>query len=331
MIARRSVWSNPEVVALAQRFVPAADEVSRLQRGKDAEARLFQSISEMGHYGGRTVPTNTRQGTYALTAGGEFLASINHNDPARMADMLRRALAAWDALPTERRRMADDPDPLAASSARMERFYPEDGLALRVYARDLPREKIPADWRANAWNTDTFWLRKDEVESMAPPEPKTGASYTLPRFFVERLARLSFVDSVRGQTMPYEAADLQKAEIRARVAQVRNGVATLRLEGSTLATAKGRWAVEGFRDMNSPADQTRGMDLKVLGRAEFDLKGKRFARLELVAAGLRWGATQYNGRADDRDPAPIGFVVEPAGKDRADRVAPAFIWMYGWR
>ena len=58
-----------------QRFVPAADEVWHLQNRKDAECRLFQAIAEQGHYAGRSRPSTTRQGIYACTPSGRFLAS----------------------------------------------------------------------------------------------------------------------------------------------------------------------------------------------------------------------------------------------------------------
>ena len=95
MIARRSVWSDPRVVALVKNFVPVADEVHRLQTVKDPEGLLFQKIAEQGHYAGFGPPkhTGTRQGTYAAAPSGILLASINSNDPARMAEMLEKALA----------------------------------------------------------------------------------------------------------------------------------------------------------------------------------------------------------------------------------------------
>ena len=81
MRARQSVWSDPKVKELMASFVAVADEVGRLQRGTDAESKLFQGFCEQGHYGGRTQPTNTRQGIYAIAPSGRFLASINSTNP----------------------------------------------------------------------------------------------------------------------------------------------------------------------------------------------------------------------------------------------------------
>ena len=71
MAGRRSVWSDPRIQSLARKFVLAADEVYRLQTGKDRECRWFQAMVQQKRPGG------TRQGIYVATAGGRLLASIN--------------------------------------------------------------------------------------------------------------------------------------------------------------------------------------------------------------------------------------------------------------
>ena len=65
---------------------------------------------------------------------------------------------------------------------------------------------------------------------------------------------------------------------------------------------------------------------KLVGRARYDIESSRFTHFELVALGTRWGGTQYNGRADDLDPAPMG-VAFTISKSKL-RVAPASIWKY---
>ena len=140
MIARQSVWTDSEVRELIAKFIPAADEVGRLQSGRDAECRLFRKIAERGHYGGRTQPSRTRQGTYAITADGTFLASWNNTDPRIVAGKLREALQNWDRLKAEGRKFLGD-DPLEiAQLDRADRFFPEGGLVLKVNTRDLPRD-----------------------------------------------------------------------------------------------------------------------------------------------------------------------------------------------
>lgn len=280
---------------------------------------------EKGHYGGRTQPTDTRQGTYMLTAAGEFLASVNTNSPEQMALTMREALRKWEVLESDRRIPGQPINP--ATIDRFERKFPFDGLAVRVLVRDLPRSERPSDWRADAWNRDYAWFSADEVRGMIPPA-KIGAEAATPAEAIKRLARLHFVDTARGQSPPFQPQAIEKASLTARVVAIAGEIATLRLEGLVRSVEKGRWSVAGFRDMQAPAERERGIELKLLGRAT--ARGKRFLTFEIVAIGVRWGATQYNGRADDQGVSPIGFLLTRIEGRPEERIAPANWWAYGW-
>jgi hypothetical protein len=330
-------------VELTQSFIPAADEVYRLQSGRDAECRLFQKFAEQGHYGGRTVPSNTRQGTYAVTPSGVFLASLNSNDPEAVAGMLRRALDKWKTLTREQRLSAESAAPAPADLSRAERFYPADGLALQVHSRDLPREGAAAQqaaqpasqergaWRGQAWNNDFAWFTKAEARSFLPDTVTVGGRREVPEALVRRVVRLHIVDNVRGQTEGFADRDVEKARLSTTVESVAGDLATLKLEGETRTHVEGVWSIAGYRDMGRPTPQERGIETKLFGRAKYDLKKERFTAFEMVAVGNRWGATQYNGRTNDRDLAPIGFAFTLAGDRPAERVAPAHFQAYGWR
>lgn len=205
---------------------------------------------------------------------------------------------------------------------RREWSYPVGGMVLRVFTRDLPRDPPVDSPRAKSWNQDYAWFKKEEVAGFAP-EARVGATCTIPRIIVTRIARTSLVDNVRGQTWPYDAKDIQMAELNATVTAVEGGKLTLKLEGATRCVAKGRWSVSGFHDDGRPSEQERGVETKVLGSAVFDPAHGRFTRFDLVAVGSRWGSTQYNGRSRDRGPAPFGASIELAGDTPAERVAPA--------
>jgi hypothetical protein len=306
-----------------------ADEVHRLQRGQDAECNLFQKVAEQGHYGGRKYPTDTRQGTYTATPSGILLASVNTNDPRRMEQMLKSALEKWKTIPREERILKESPENQPTN--RTERFYPQGGLVLKVISRDLPRENVKADWRANAWNQDFAWFKKEEARQFLPEQPKRNETYTVPASFVQRLARSHFVDNVRGQTSSYPENAVEKAVMNATVQRVQGQVVTLKLQGETRTVLKGTWPVRGYEDMTKPTPQERGMELSLLGSAKYDLKLERFVEFELLAVGKRWGGTQYNGRGDDLASAPIGFVMQLAGHTPAERVAPEHFWSYGWQ
>jgi hypothetical protein len=329
VIARQSVWTDPEVKELAAKFIPAADEVGRLQSGGDAECQLFRKIAEQGHYAGRTRPSRTRQGTYATTADGTFLASWNKNDPRIVARKLREALKNWDRLKAKGRKFLGE-DPLEiAQLNRADRFFPEGGLVLKVNTRDLPRDPPQQGRWADAWNQDFVWFTKDEAEQFLARKIGPGRTRKVPRALVERLARFHFLDNVRGQTPPYPACAIEDATLTSRVTAVDCDVVSLRLKGRTKAVQKGDWSIRCFEDMNRPSGQERGLEMKLLGRARFDRKQGRFVGLEVVAVGTRWGGTQYNCRDNDLAPAPFGAVLSLAGASRAERVAPEHFRGYG--
>lgn len=286
---------------------------------------------EQGHYAGRTVPTDTRQGTYATAPSGVMLASINTNDPAAMAGMLRLALNKWNSMPPTERMLTFDPASKKGEIRRPENSYPEDGLVIRVFSRDLPRDKKVEDWRAGAWNQDYAWFTKDELRSMLPAKIAPGEKARVPGALSYRLARLNFVDNVRGQTLAYDDQHIKTALLETEVLRRSGGIVTVRIRGATKAERDGEWAIAGFRDMNAPSRQKLGMSLKLYGTAQYDTVKNRFTSFEVVALGTRYGATQYNGRQDDLEPSPIGFFLTQAGTSAVEHVAPSFFWAYGWR
>jgi hypothetical protein len=329
VIARQSVWSDPEVKALAGQLIPAADEVGRLQSGGDAECRLFQKIAEQGHFAGRTTPSRTRQGTYATTADGTLLASWNSNDPRLVFHKLREALETWDRIKAEGVRFPREGPLNSAVLTRADRSYPKRGLVLKVNTRDLPRDPPENGQWTHAWNQDFAWFSKEEAGQFLPGEVEPDRPRDVPRIVVERLVRFHLLDNVRGQTPPFPVHAIENASLSSRVTTVNGEVVCLRLDGRTRAVQKGKWPIHGFEDMNQPSDQERGVEMKLLGSARFDQKQARFVGFELVALGTRWGGTQYNCRGDDLAPAPIGAVLSLAGESRTDRVAPEHFRGYG--
>lgn len=270
----------------------------------------------------RGVP-NTKQGIYAVSPSGVFLASTNTIDADPMADMLRKALDKWKTLSKQERLLSEDPS--QAKLDRSENRYPKDGLALKVVSRDMPRTGVPNDWRANAWNIDYAWFRKEEMASMLPKDWSKGASVAWPEALAKRLVRFHLLDNVRGQTDAYEDKDVVEAALKTEVTKVAKGVVTLRFEGSTKASTTSKWPGA------DPDPQTRGLGTRILGSATYDPQKGRFTAFELVAVGTRWGASRFNFREDDRKVAPIGFVLSMAADKPAERVPPAFIFSYGWQ
>jgi len=317
------------VRALAARFVPCADEVFRLHKRAGVECDFFRGFCDEGHYGSRGADA-TRQGIYAVTPSGRLLASVNTTDPKRMVAMLELALAHWEGLGEGERYLDPAPAGDAFRAQRGEAQYPEEGLVLRSFVRDLPRPGQPVadDWRGKAWNTDLAWYSKAEARRFLPAEPKKGDTHTVPANEFERLVRFTFVDSVRGQTLPFAPGHVKEAKLVAEVVAVKGSRVELRFRGSVHTEASGDWSVGGLNDADR-APQKRGFRGTVGGAAVYDLEAERFMSFRIVASGTRWGGTRFNFRQDDLEPAPIGFVVDLAGDTPADTVAPAFWYAYG--
>jgi len=305
-------------VELAKEFVPCVDEVWRLQNRQDPDCRHFQRYMEEGHM--RGVP-NTKQGIYAATPSGMFLASTNTLDGGQMAEMLRRALERWKTISKKDRLLAEDPT--QSRIDRSEGRYPKDGLVLKVYSRDLQRDDLPNDWTGAAWNLDFAWFRREETRSLLPAGLTKGAKVDWPEALAKRLARFHLLDNVRGQTDAYEDGQIVEARVTTEVVKVAKGVVTVRFSGATRASTTGRWP-------EPPDPATRGLGTKIMGTAAYDPAKEKFTAFELVASGTRWGMTRFNFRETDRKPGPIGFVLTLAADAPQERAAPAFFGQYRW-
>lgn len=309
MAARAAAFSDPDVGALlASAFVPVAENCTHLQRQQDAEGDLFRLIAEQGHYAGRLVPTDTRQGMYACTPDGVLLVSCNVHGADQLMPVLRQALERW-----ERRRGVAAPSDTGATDRRFGWTPPPGGLVLRVWSRDLPRDPAqdtrPDDWRKRAVNLDHAWFTAEEARALVPADPALGAEADWPDPLMRRLVRYHCIDNVRGEPPMWRPEEVGSATVRCRVVE-RDG-ARIRLDVNGAAALRGTsWGSEDAS--RQPRSSERGTDLAIAGTLVFDTAAGRFVRFHLTASGQRWGATQYNSRHDDPGPAPIGFAFEQA-------------------
>jgi hypothetical protein len=307
------------VQRLVAEYVPAADASDRIQAKSchDDDSLLFRK------FGGRRTMPSTRacdglgQGQYAVTPSGELLASSATADPKEVVAMLREGLAKWRQMPKEKRLLEKPPDPTAAAAWRKyDRFYPADGLVLRSVCKDLPRTDIPEHLRG-AWNQDLAWFRKAEARSFLPADPVVGAKILVPRPVVERLARFSFVDSVRALNYNSFAADtVENLVLWSEVAGREGDRVGLRFHGQTRCA--------------KPDPDGYGYEARLLGEATFDLAAGRFTSFELVALGPRWGKGNCNLRHDDPGPAGMAVLLTLTSDTPADRIPPTHVGRYGW-
>lgn len=316
------MWSDPRLIKLADKFVPAADEVWHLQRGSDTECRLFQSMAEVGHYGHKP---GTRQGIYVCTPAGLLLASINSLSADAVYATLKTGLDKWEQLPdfvrTQSPAVAIEPE------HRWEASYPDSGLVLVSANRDL----LPGDEQMSAcgdrWNRDHVWFSKDEARAWLAAKPLPGRTHDVPQQLVRRLARFHLVDNVRGQTLPFAESEIEGASMRTKVIEREGNRVRLQISGTTTATAAGPW-LTGKSDWTPTQEYPRAMATQMLGYAEYDLDRSVFTKFEMVAVGRWRGRTENNDRRDEPHSGVIGFAFTLATTIPAERVPPAFIDVY---
>jgi len=320
---RRSVWSDPRLIEAAESFVPAADEVWRLQRGKDADCLFFQRMVN----GGRPITDGgTRQGIWVCSPAGILLSRVNSNRADVVLRTLEEGLAAWGELDEAERRL---PEGVALDPGhRWESSEPKDGLVLERLVRELPLpspEPVDAATaRPGSWNRDFAWFSRAEVARLVAPDVAEGDTFELPSFFARRLARFHLVDNARGQTLPYADEELREARLEARVVGRRGAIVELELEGATHAVAEGPWLL-GDNLWKPKTEHAHGIRTRLAGRARLDLDEQTFESFELIALASRWGRTTFNGRGRDDSPGLLGFSLSLAGEPR---IAPTFVAVY---
>ena len=318
MAGRASVFSNETIIALlSEQFIPVAEDSSALERQQDDKGEFFRHIAEQGHYGGRTHPTSTRQGSYTFTADGRFLAAVNTRDPEQMAAMAHTAIERW-----QQPEGLSEPSPAQlVDTASPDAGYPADGLVLELAARDLPRDDDtrPDDWRKGAWNRDYAWFTRAEAVSLVPSGRDIGSVQEAPARITRRLARFHLRDFVRGEPYAWPEEALQHAELHAEVTAVDGDEIYLTLRAAIRLDHEAHWV----RPEDGEERRYRtGFDARLTGEAVWNDRQHAFTAFDLLATGPRWGANQYNNRDDDLGPAPLGIAFKLAGKTPADRTAP---------
>ena len=299
-------------------FVPVADNCSYTQNLQNTEGEFFCLVAEQGHYSGRTKPTTTRQGLYTCTLAGELLASINTRDGNEVAEMMHQALEKWHQKRDRAAEVAPSGYNHDLHSDRWE--YPEDGLVLNLYARDLLRKSGETDPR---WNIDRIWFTKDEVRSLIPRNTITGKNYPIPQHLARRIAKLHLVDIVRGESPRWKNEDLKQVKIGFTAQEIADNRIALRLEGTVQNEAPPILYVNPFN--HQKVDMPRGIKLQLLGNLIYNQTTEKFEDFDAIAVGSRWGATAFNARFDDLGPEPIGFAFELASNSMIDRTPPQAI------
>jgi hypothetical protein len=308
-------WTDAKVRALVEKhFIPAADEVDKLRRGRGPASKIFRDIAQRSFSRLRTT-----QGTYIISPGGALIDFGNVIAPEKMKSFLENGVKRFKALPRSEQLGESKKYDEKASS------YPEDGLVLSVTLRKLysrqprsRREKIGIV----EWNADFAWFRKGEARQFLPAKPKKGDRHTVPEKLIERLARFHFTDTVRAFADAYPRRCVKEAKLTATVVNVAGNVVSLRFDGKVHTSQDDARSTGRLR-----RKPERSYDAKLLGHAEFDLEKKRFVSFDLVAFGTHRGGGL---RSSFEDPVKMGVSLELAEKGPAYRVEPDHFSWYEW-
>ena len=232
--------------------------------------------------------------------------------------MMRQSLARWDKLSDEEKSLSSESN--IRQQHRWEDSYPKDGLILNMITRDLPDSCDPNDPCEAKWNQDFAWFSREEARQWLPIEIRKGATHTLPEQLTSRLARTNLVDTVKGQTIPFESNEVIGSKIQTEVTNVRGDQVEIKITGQT----------KSHSSKTNRRQSARGVQTQLLGNATFDLSQTKFTKFEFVALGKREGYTRFNFRNRDGMSNMLGFVFRLA-PENSPKVAPAFIYDYGAR
>lgn len=253
-----------------------------------------------------------------------MLVSVNSTQLGRVQRLLGDAIRIWQkTTPAERSpkfKVAVVTDP------RFSQSPPTDGLYLRSISRDLPRDARPTDLTAN--NIDHVWIKKEEMLAMIPDNPTKGQLIPMPKVIAERLARFHMIDSVRGQTNPFDEGQVKITDVGLKVMRVTDDSIKFVVYGRSSANrppSKKTNPFTGFR-----VTKNIGNDLVWSGAVAFDRKQQRFIRFDLLAAGERWGGSLYNFRDSDLGRSPIGFAFQIISNIEDNPTPPSYLAYYNY-
>ncbi len=315
-------------------FTAVAHDCNGAEGRQDKTGLFFMHVARQGHYGGDTFLSPLTQGMYSCTAAGDLLASTHTHDPEEFIQFLRTSLDAWSPKKTSPTTAAPIPKSNVAEKKTSYQAYLADGLVLKMYVRDLPRQDPDQDatrayfdqpWytKDDMFNIDFVWLTKEEMAALLPANIDIGQPYDFPANLVQRLARFHLLDTALGESHPWKSADVKEAKCELIVDNRTDTTTYLTFAGVVRNEAEPSQLFEPMS--GNKLSIGRSISLDIYGKAEYDHQQRLFIKFELLAVGIRSGATNYNHRFEDIDSAPIGFAFELAADTRVDRIPPRWI------
>lgn len=228
----------------------------------------------------------TCQGTYCMTAEGEYLAGgFAWVDRDRTIEILKKALLEFRKRGEAMKAVPENELPFFVGAEPK-----KGGLKLQLGYRDLPRgeNRLPHTERnQRPVNLGFLDLKREEVDLFRVAK---GETKTLPQSLVKKISQQALKDCARGQ------CNAGKEYFREGSWTVRE---VSREGGKQVIELRGVSRLEGGGQTFEPT---------VFGRLEYDLAQENFTRFDVVAVGQRSGAAEFNFRWDDEEAAPLGVA-----------------------
>jgi hypothetical protein len=219
-----------------------------------------------------------------------------------------KTLAAFNALPAERRKPGAIEVPELKPEERLVPTPPRGGLVVRVHGRFLS-EAGGGEWRyaqsedfplmgktdreRKTWklflqpNTEYLWLTEAEWRALVPGKARKGLTVRVPPILAERLARFHLTPrramTSEGGILP--PRDVRKANLDLVVEEVTANRLTLRRSG--LVQTGIPFAADKATTPNGPLGF--GFETPLEGILEYDRVADRFTRMDILALGQVWG------------------------------------------
>jgi hypothetical protein len=260
---------------IAKHFIPLA--LDTYFRGDSHELAFCEKAGAGGNH------------LVAVTAAGAVLGSEN----LRLREQELASVVEKYAKLSKDERTPPLPDSkTAAPPKRPVPAPPDGGLILRGYCTYLKQNAKGQFERANPyyyaenpdrWMTETqsdlLWLTKAERESLVPTSPRVGQRHDVSTAVQKRFYSTIAIDYMEGSV---NSLPVRESTMTLTVEAVDEKTISLRLDGS--AELGKAFAAKGEKESN-----TRGCEVRVLGRIAYDRAGKKFDRFDIVGIGRGWG------------------------------------------
>jgi hypothetical protein len=323
VIDRLSTFSDPEIIKLInEHFIPVAENDWYQRRRQDAVGEFFRKVADQGPRKGQGG--STRQGHYALTAGGTLLEYNNNRGSEKHSGMIKSALKKWNALPEAQRKPgAVKVDALGTDQLdkKYARLMPEGTVVLKTSTRLLKRTAIGYAPIAKEENTHNWghlaahnqvWLQAKEIAGLRALNSTEPVD--LPKPIAFRLMRFHLIDNTRGEPPFWNRDDISDYQM------------TLR----TPVGKPNRRVLEGHALLKHGSD--RGFDVKVLGYFDLHPERDKLIEVKVAALGSHWGSGKFtSGARPGPTPLGIAFSLADMEKDPAAKVPPqGSHWLDGY-